>query len=245
LILKQGLIILEKTENCYLTIKQWPEDERPREKLIKTGCVNLTNAELLAIILRTGCGSSSRKQSALDIAKTILLQYKDLNDISELSVAELAEIKGIGWAKAAQIMASFELGRRKAAEKNGSNISFRCSEEVANYYIPLLKDLKNEQFRLVMLNIKNRIIREVMVSQGSLTSSIVHPREVLKIAIKASAASVIFLHNHPSGDPEPSIDDIEITNRLCKSCSIIGINVLDHLIIAENGYFSFKQKNML
>lgn len=236
---------MTKTETDYLSIKNWPEDERPREKLIKTGSVSLTNSELLAIVLRTGFGSPTRKQSALDLAKNLLLQYKNLNDISEMSVTELAEIKGIGLAKAAQIMASFELGKRMAAEKNGSNISFRCSEEVANYYIPLLKDLKNEQFRLVMLNIKNRIIREVMISQGSLTSSIVHPREVLKIAIKASAASVIFLHNHPSGDPEPSIDDIEITNRLCKSCSIIGINVLDHLIIAENGYFSFKQKNML
>ncbi|MBM3713801.1 MAG: DNA repair protein RadC, partial [Actinobacteria bacterium] len=115
----------------------------------------------------------------------------------------------------------------------------------AKYYIPLLKDLKKEQFRLVLLNIKNRIIKEVMVSQGSLTSSIVHPREVLKAAIKASAASVIFLHNHPSGDPEPSIDDIEITNRLCKSCAIVGISVLDHLIVGEGGYFSFRQKNMI
>jgi DNA repair protein RadC len=236
---------LTKTETNYLSIKNWPEDERPREKLIKTGSVSLTSSELLAIILRTGYGGPNRKQSALDLAKNLLSQYKNLNDISEMSVTELAEIKGIGLAKAAQMMASFELGKRMSAERNGSNISFRCSEEVANYYIPLLRDLKNEQFRLVMLNIKNRIIREVMISQGSLTSSIVHPREVLKIAIKSSAASVIFLHNHPSGDPEPSIDDIEITNRLCKSCSIIGINVLDHLIIGENGYFSFKQKNML
>jgi DNA repair protein RadC len=236
---------LIKTETDCLSIKNWPEDERPREKLIKTGSVSLTNSELLAIILRTGFGNPTQKQSALDLAKNLLSQYKNLNDISELAVTELAEMKGIGCAKAAQIMASFELGKRMTAERNGSNVSFRCSEEVANYYIPLLKDLKNEQFRLVMLNIKNKIIREVMISQGSLTSSIVHPREVLKIAIKASAASVIFLHNHPSGDPEPSIDDIEITNRLCKSCSIIGINVLDHLIIAESGYFSFKQKNML
>jgi DNA repair protein RadC len=236
---------LAKEGTDYLSIKDWPEDERPREKLIKTGTANLTNSELLAIVLRTGFGSPTRKQSALDLAKNLLTQYMYLNEISELAVTELAAMKGIGWAKAAQVMASFELGKRMAAERNGSNVSFRCSEEVANYYIPLLKDLKNEQFRLVMLNIKNRIIREVMISQGSLTSSIVHPREVLKIAIKASAASVIFLHNHPSGDPEPSIDDIEITNRLCKSFSIIGINVLDHLIVAESGYFSFKQKNML
>ena len=229
----------------FTPINKWPQDERPREKLIKHGSENLTNSELIAIMLRTGIGKNGGSQSALDLAKTVLLKYENLNELLNVSVAELAEIKGIGSAKAVQIVASIELGRRAVSEKNGNNVSFRCSEEVANYYIPLLKDLKNEQFRLVMLNIKNRIIREVMISQGSLTSSIVHPREVLKIAIKASAASVIFLHNHPSGDPEPSIDDIEITNRLCKSCSIIGINVLDHLIIAENGYFSFKQKNML
>ena len=236
---------LVNKESVFTPINKWPEDERPREKLIKHGSENLTNSELIAIMLRTGIGKNGGSQSALDLANTVLLKYENLNELLNVSVAELAEIKGIGSAKAVQIVASIELGKRAVSEKSGNNVSFRCSEEVANYYIPLLKDLKNEQFRLVMLNIKNRIIREVMISQGSLTSSIVHPREVLKIAIKASAASVIFLHNHPSGDPEPSIDDIEITNRLCKSCSIIGINVLDHLIIAENGYFSFKQKNML
>jgi DNA repair protein RadC len=144
-----------------------------------------------------------------------------------------------------QIRAAFELGKRAVSEKNGNNKSFRCSEEVASYYIPLMKDLKKEQFRVIMLNIKNKIIKEILISQGSLTSSIVHPREVICPAIRESAASLIFIHNHPSGDPEPSIDDIEITRRLCKSCSIIGINVLDHIIVAENGYFSFKQKNML
>ena len=196
-------------------------------------------------MLRTGTGKNGSSQSALDLAKTVFLKYENLTELLDVSVTELAEIKGIGFAKAAQIVASIELGRRAVSEKNGSNKSFKCSEDVANYYIPLLKDLKKEQFRIILLNIKNKIIKEVLVSQGSLTSSIVHPREVLKIAIKASAASVIFIHNHPSGDPDPSIDDIEITNRLCKSCSILGINVLDHLIIAENGYFSFKQKNML
>jgi len=229
----------------YLPINKWPADERPREKLIKFGCEILTNSELLAIILRTGISGKGNKQSALDLAKNLLTKYDSLKRLCDESISELAEMKGIGWIKAAQIKAAVEFGRRVVSEKNGNNTSFKCSEEVANYYIPLLKDLKKEQFRLVLLNIKNKIIREVMISQGSLTSSIVHPREVLKTAIKESAASVIFIHNHPSGDPEPSIDDIEITNRLCKSCSIIGINVLDHIIIAEAGYFSFRQKNMI
>jgi len=228
-----------------MPINKWPEDERPREKLISNGSASLTNAELIAIILRTGISSKNCRQSAIELANSILSQFSGLQPLLDISVNELSLIKGIGNAKAAQVVAAVELGKRIMADKSGSNTSFKCSEDVANYYIPLLKDLKNEQFRLLMLNIKNKIIKDVMVSQGSLTSSIVHPREVLKIAIKASAASVIFMHNHPSGDPEPSIDDIEITNRLCKSCSIVGINVLDHLIIAESGYFSFKQKNML
>jgi len=229
----------------YLPINKWPQDERPREKLIKQGSENLVNSELLAIILRTGINNNGNGKSALDLAKLILSKYKNLNELIGSSVTELAEIRGIGMAKASQIMTALELGRRAISEKNGNNVSFRCSEEVANYYIPLLKDLKKEQFRVLLLDIKNRIIKEVLISQGSLTSSIVHPREVIKPVIKDSAASVIFIHNHPSGDPEPSTDDIEITNRLCKSCSILGISVLDHIIVAEGGYFSFKQKQMI
>jgi DNA repair protein RadC len=229
----------------YLSIDRWPEEDRPREKLLKYGSEHLTNGELLAILLRTGIKTAENKKTALDLAKELLFCFKSLNNIIELSISELASIKGIGIAKAAQIIASFELGRRALSEKSGNNKSFRCSEDIANHYIPLLKDLKKEQFRIVLLNIKNRIIKDVLVSLGSLTSSIVHPREVLKIAIKESAASVIFIHNHPSGDPEPSIDDIEITKRLCKSCNIIGINVLDHIIIGRETFYSFKANNML
>lgn len=228
-----------------LPINKWPDSDRPREKLINYGSEALSSSELLSIILRTGIKNNGKSRSALDLAKIILSGIGGLNELLEISVSELAEIKGIGWVKACQIVASVELGKRVLSEKNGNLASFRCSDEVANYYTPLLKDLKKEQFRVVLFNIKNKIVREVIISQGSLTSSIVHPREVLKAAIKASAASMVFLHNHPSGDPEPSIDDIEITNRLCKSCAIVGINVLDHIIIAESGYFSFKQKNML
>ena len=227
------------------SIKNWPELERPREKLIKKGPEYLSDCELLAIILRTGVGNSKEKFSALDLAKKIMADCVSLKNLLELSISEFLEINGIGRAKAAQVMAALELGKRAVSEKNGNNVSFRCSEEVANYYIPLLKDLKKEQFRVLLLDIKNKVIKEVLISQGSLTSSIVHPREVIKPVIKDSAASVIFIHNHPSGDPEPSIDDIEITNRLCKSCSILGISVLDHIIVAEGGYFSFKQKQMI
>ncbi|MBU4314245.1 MAG: DNA repair protein RadC, partial [Actinobacteria bacterium] len=205
----------------------------------------ISDCELLAIILRTGVGNSKEKFSALDLAKKILTEYSSLKNLMDLSLPEFLKINGIGRAKTAQVMAALELGKRAISEKNGNNKSFRCSEEVANYYIPLLKDLKKEQFIVLLLDIKNKIIKEVLISMGSLTSSIVHPREVIKPIIKESAASVIFIHNHPSGDPEPSSDDIEITNRLCKSCSIMGISVLDHIIVAEGGYFSFKQKQLI
>ena len=234
-----------RTETDYLPINKWPQDERPREKLIKKGPEYLSDCELLAIILRTGMGNSKEKFSALDLAKRILTGCGNLKNLLDLSLSEFLKINGIGRAKAAQVMAALELGKRAISEKNGNNVSFRCSEEVANYYIPLLKDLKKEQFRVILLDIKNKVIKEVLISVGSLTSSIVHPREVIKPVVKESAASVIFIHNHSSGDPEPSTNDIEIKNRLCKSCSILGISVLDHIIVAEGGYFSFKQKQLI
>jgi len=157
----------------YLPINRWPEDERPREKLIKHGSQTLTNSELLAIMLRTGTGNNRNSRSALDLAKSLLSRFGNLNELLGTSASELTGIRGIGKAKAAQIIAALELGKRAVSEKNGNNLSFRCSEEVANYYIPLLKDLKKEQFRVLLLDIKNRVIKEVLISQGSLTSSIV------------------------------------------------------------------------
>jgi DNA repair protein RadC len=157
----------------YLQIKRWPESEKPREKLIKHGSEYLTNSELLGIMLRTGVNNSSSSKSALDLAKALLSRYKNLNELLDTSISELTGIKGIGWAKASQIIAALELSRRAISEKNGNNKSFKCSEEVANYYIPLLKDLKKEQFIVLLLDIKNKVIKEVLISMGSLTSSIV------------------------------------------------------------------------
>ncbi|MCL4378188.1 MAG: DNA repair protein RadC [Actinobacteria bacterium] len=227
------------------SIRNWPEDERPREKLIKYGAEYLTNAELIAVIIGIGINNGKWKLTAIDLAKNIISKFDNLKNLINTSFDELISISGVGISKATQIMAVFELGKRAISASNGNNTRFRCSEEVANYYIPLMKDLKKEQFKVILLDIKNKIIKDILISQGSLTSSIVHPREVLKPAIQASAASVIFIHNHPSGDPEPSSDDIEVTNRLCRSCSIMGINMLDHIIVAENGYYSFRQKDLI
>jgi len=227
------------------SIKTWPTDERPREKMVKFGPETLTNAELIAVIIGTGVNKGKFRHNAIDLAKDIISRFDNLKNLINTSFDELITVNGVGSSKAAQIIAVFELGKRALSVQNGNNTRFRCSEEVANYYIPLMKDLKKEQFKVILLDVKNKIIKDILISQGSLTASIVHPREVLKPAIQASAASVIFIHNHPSGDPEPSTDDIEITNRLCRSCSIMGINLLDHIIVAENGYYSFKQKDLI
>jgi len=171
--MEQKLANPVKSEFKHIPINKWPQSERPREKLLKLGSEALSDSELIAILLRTGTGKNGGSASALDLAKSVLLCYENLCGLMDASVNELSEIKGIGLAKAAQLVAAIELGRRAVSQKNGSNTSFKCSEEVANYYIPLLKDLKNEQFRLVLLNVKNKIIKEVLVSQGSLTSSLV------------------------------------------------------------------------
>ena len=160
-------------DKTFIPIKNWPFDERPREKLLKHGSENLTNCELLAIMLRTGIVERKGSKSAVDLAKNLLNEYENLNNLMNSSIAELSRIKGIGNAKAAQILASIELGKRAVSEKNGTDIKFKCSEEVAGFYIPLMKDLKKEQFKEIMLDVKNKLIREILISQGSLTASLI------------------------------------------------------------------------
>ena len=225
-------------------IKDWPEDERPRERLIKYGAESLSDAQLLAIILRTG----NKDRSAVDLARTLIGKFEDFRSMDSLSVSELCKENGIGTAKAAQIKAAFEIGKRMLSGGSGLKKGFTCSEDVVNYYIPLMKNLKKEIFKTVLLDSKNKILKDVedeIVSKGSLTASIVHPREVFKTAIKESAAAVILVHNHPSGDPSPSREDLEITQRLVKSGEIVGIKVLDHIIIGDGRHFSFLDKKMI
>ncbi len=228
----------------YKSIKEWPEDERPRERLLRFGANGLSTAQLLAIILRTG----SRDKSALELARELLVHFSSVKEIEDASAAEFSEIKGIGSVKIAQIKAAFELGRRllqDAADKTSQVPSFKNSTDVYNYYRPMFYGLKKEKFLCVMLDAKNRVFKEMVVSDGSLTSSLVHPREVFRYAIKEAAASVLLVHNHPSGDPNPSRDDIEITERLSKTGRIVGINVLDHIIISDTKYLSLKEKGYL
>ncbi len=227
----------------YQTIKDWPEEDRPREKLLAQGSRALSEAELLAIILRNG--NASTGESAMDHARVLLTQFGGLNGIDHATVRELSAVKGIGPAKVAQIKASLEIGRRIGTQKWETGAPLRSSEDVYHHFRDQLGAEKRELFYVVLLNNKNRKIRDVKISEGSLTASLVHPREVYNPVIRDSAAAVVFVHNHPSGDPAPSPEDIDITRRLKEVGDVMGIRVLDHVVIGHNRFFSFSDKGML
>lgn len=225
------------------TIKEWPEGERPRERLVKYGAENLSDAQLLAIILRTG--DRIEKTSAVDLARILIDKFGNFRELDSVSVSELQSIKGIGPAKGVQIKAALEIGKRFLRQKTEPKEKIKSVEDVFNYYKPYLRDLKKEVFKVMLLDGRNKIIKDVTISEGSLTKSIVHPREVIKEATKESAAALIFVHNHPSGESKPTKDDIEITERLINACDIVGIRVLDHIIIGANDYFSFADEGLI
>ncbi len=222
------------------SVKEWPEDERPRERLIAHGPAALSEAQLLAILIRNG--KSGR--TALDLGRELLERFGSLAGIEQASITEICAIEGIGPAKAAELKAAIELGRRYQ-KPSLAGASFCSSEDVVSYYRPRLKDAKKEIFRCALLDTKNKIIREEIVSMGSLTASIVHPRDTFKAAIRESAAAVIFIHNHPSGDSKPSQEDILLTRRLVQAGEVIGIQVLDHIIIGDSSHFSFRDNGLI
>jgi len=222
-------------------IKEWPENERPRERLVKYGPEGLSDAQLLAIILRTG----GQGKGVMNLAMSLLDTFKGLGNIDRSSVADLSSIKGLGPAKIAQLKAAFELGKRLMSESSEARPVFSSSQSVYAHFAPRLKNLKKELFLSLLLDAKNRVIREVTISEGTLTNSLIHPREAFREAIGESAASVIFAHNHPSGDPAPSRDDIAITERLKQAGDLVGISVLDHVIIGDGKYVSLKERGIL
>ncbi len=222
------------------TIKQLPSHERPRERLIQSGEEHLTDAELLGIIIRDG----TQNYSAVDLAQRLLTEYGDFRHLSAASIGELCKIKGIGPARAAQIKASLAIAKRFSTISVRPLQQFKSSSDIFGHFHERLRGRKQEVFLVVLLDNKNRIMKEFIVSTGSLTSSIVHPREVFNPAIKESAASVVFVHNHPSGDPEPSREDVQITHRLLEAGDIVGIKVLDHIIIGNESFVSFKDKGL-
>jgi len=218
-----------------------PTEERPRERLLRYGPQALSTAELLAIVLRTG----TQERSAIDLAEYLLSQHGGLRGVANASVDELARIKGIGPVKGVQIAACVELGRRLAAHTDVEREAIRSPEDVAHYLLPKLRDVTKEHFISLLLDTRNRVMKMQTVSVGSLDASIVHPREVFKDAIAASAASVIVAHNHPSGDPTPSAEDRKVTARLVEAGQILGIEVLDHLIIGDGRWVSLKQQGLM
>jgi DNA repair protein RadC len=217
-------------------MRQWPRSERPREKLLDHGASTLSAAELLAIVLRTG----SEGQTAVDQARALLESSgNSLRALAGVGIADLCRVKGIGPAKAAQVLALVELAKRFGEEEFAPGAPFRGSYDVYAHFRERLAGERHEQFYAVLLDNKHRKIKDIRVSQGSLTTSIVHPRDVYLPVIRESAAAVIFVHNHPSGDPTPSREDIEITRRLRDVGELVGVRVLDHIVIGHGRYVSF------
>lgn len=223
------------------TIHDLPVSERPRERLQKFGVEALSAQEILALILGRGIAG----ESVMVTAQRLLSQFGSLKGIAEASVEELAQVRGIGVAKASQLKAAFELAHRAEGDTTGGDRPLvKTPEDVAGLVQSRLKEKKKEYFLALLLDTRNRLIRVAEISIGSLDSSIVHPREVFKEAIAASAAAVIFVHNHPSGDTTVSEDDIKLTKRLVEAGEIMGIEVLDHIIIGGKAYLSLKREGL-
>lgn len=224
-----------------MSITHWPEAERPRERLLTRGAAALTDAQLLAILLRVG----RHRSTAVEVGMDVLHRVGGLNGLAQCGLEELCAIPGIGEAKAAQLKAALELGRRAMASPLSKGTRISSSRDLFNHFHSSLRDLRHEIFKVVLLDAKHSIVREATVSEGSLTLSIVHPREVFSLAVKESAAAVIFLHNHPSGDPTPSQEDRLLTARLVAAGEILGIRVLDHLVVGDGHYVSFADQGWL
>ena len=229
-------------ENKKYTVKELPLDDRPREKLLLRGSQNLSDAELVAILLRTG----KKGKSVLEISRELISNEGNLAMLATKTADSLQKISGIGKDKAATLVAAFELTRRILSQaKWFSNQKVTSPQEIANIFIPMLRDDTKERFIVVCLNSSNKIIKHETISIGSLNSSVVHPREIFKVAIDCSSASIILIHNHPSGNPEPSNEDIRITKKVVESGKILDIPVFDHLIIAGDTYTSFVEKRLI
>lgn len=224
-----------------IMIKDVPKEDRPRERLLQFGSAHLSNQELLAILL----GSGTKEESVMVLSNRVLMHFEGLKLLNDATIEELVAIKGIGEAKGVLMLSAIELGKRMNQYKSNDRYIVRSPEDGADYVMEEMRSLTQEHFVVLFLNTKNQIIHRQTIFIGSLNASIVHPREVYREAVKRSAASIIVAHNHPSGDPSPSQEDIHVTRRLVESGKMIGIEVLDHLIIGDRKFISLKEKGYL
>lgn len=223
-------------------IKTWAEADRPREKLLKTGSHNLTDSELLAILIRSG----TKNETAVDVAKSILSKYNnDLLQLSRISVSELAKFNGMGDVKAITIVAALELGRRRREAEAAKRKAITTSRDIAEMMLPRMSDLAHEEFVVVMLNRANEIIGKHVLSKGGVSGTVVDPKLVFKEAIEKLACGIILCHNHPSGNLKPSNEDIKLTKKIKEAGQFLEILVLDHIIIGGDSYYSFADEGLL
>lgn len=224
------------------SIKQWSEDDRPREKLLQKGRAALSDAELIAILI----GSGSKNETAVDLSKRILASAgNQLNEIGKLEIEQLMKFKGIGEAKAITIAAAMELGRRRRAENALEKQKITGSKSVFEYVLPMLGELPHEEFWVLYLNNSNKILQSVQLSKGGITGTLVDVRLAMKKALELGATSIILTHNHPSGNLQPSEADKQLTKKLKSAGEGLDIKVLDHLIVTEKAYFSFADEGLL
>lgn len=224
-----------------ILIKELPIAERPRERLLRYGAESLSNSELIAIILRTG----NRNENILNLSSRIIKERGGLNGLLNSSLEDFTRLKGIGSAKASQLIALCELSKRFKCYKSGEKYRISSPKDAAMYVMEEMRYLKQEILKVLMLNVKNNVIHQKDVSMGSINSSIVHPREVFKEAIMKNSAAIIILHNHPSGDCTPSREDIQVTSRIKESGKILGIDLIDHIVIGDGNFTSLKEKGLL
>jgi DNA repair protein RadC len=223
-------------------IRNWPLHERPRERLNTAGAAALSTRELLAILI----GSGTERQSAVEVAGRLLHEHDgSLRQLAASSTTQIQSVPGIGPAVTARLVAALELGRRMAREDAGNRPRIRGPRDVYDLCAPALRDARQEEFRVLLLNTQHAVVRELVITRGTLDASVVHPREVFRAAIIESAAAVILVHNHPSGDPTPSREDREVTDQMAEAGRLIGISVLDHIVIGDGRYVSFVELGLL
>lgn len=231
-----------KTKSDKLSIKDWAPEDRPREKLLTKGIASLGDAELLAILIRSG----TRNETAVELSKKILEGTNhNLNELGKKSVYELMKMKGIGKAKAISIVAALEIGKRRKSEEILKKNAIKNCNDVFEIFHPLMCDLITEEFWVLLLNQSNKILSSETISKGGMTSTVVDIRNILRLALEKKAVSIILCHNHPSGNLTPSNEDISITKKLKEAAAIMDISLLDHLIVADSGFYSFAEEGKL